>query len=102
MNVEEIKELSKKVNQVTRNMEIMVSYMDLLSMLVSNKQENIQDKGMVLYLALKKDGMLQLLQNQLESMIDTSNEADNFIYKVAEKLETKKIVANHGGKLNGK
>ena len=91
-----MKELAKEVNQVTRNLEIMGSYMSLLSNLV-HKEETTQDKAMALYLALESDGMLQLLRDQLESMVNTSNEADNFIYKVAEELETKKLVTNHGG-----
>lgn len=91
-----MKELAKEVNQVTCNLEIMGSYMSLLSNLVHN-EETTQDKAMALYLALESDGILQLLRDQLESMVSTLNETANFIYKVAEELETKKLVTNHGG-----
>lgn len=96
LNIEEMKELAKEVSQVTRNLEIMESYMSLLGNLI-HKEETTQDKAMALYFALESDGMLQLLRDQLEDMVSISNEADNFIYKVAEELETKKLVSNHGG-----
>lgn len=96
MNTEEMKKLAKEVNQVTRNLEIMGSYMNLLSNLV-HKEETTQDKAMALYFALESDGMLQLLRDQLEEMASTSNEADEFVLKVAEEFETKKLVINHGG-----
>lgn len=96
MNIEDIKKLSKEVNQVTGAIEFIERYFSLLRTLVS-KEKIVADKAMTLYLALKNDGMLGLIQDQLNDMSDKTNEADGFIFTVAENLENKKLVFNSRG-----
>lgn len=94
MNIEEIKELSNKMNQVTRDIEISKNYFGVLSYSV-HKEESTIDKGMALYSALDSSGMLQLIQDKFEEIIKITSEADNFIYKVADELENKKLVSKN-------
>ncbi|MBO0476179.1 hypothetical protein DOK76_03800 [Vagococcus sp. DIV0080] len=98
MNVEEIKELSKELNQVSRNLELQKGYFSLLRTLLS-KEKSVQEKAMVFYLALENDGVLSVIQNDLEDMVIITNKADDFIFKVAEELEDKTMIrASRGTK----
>lgn len=98
MNVEEIKELSNKLKGVTRTLEFMESYMSLLNTLVT-KDVNIHDKAMTLYLTLENEGMLSVMQDQLDEVSNITSEADNFIFKVAEDLENEKMIPSPGGRM---
>lgn len=97
MNIEEIKELSNKLKGVTRTLEFMENYMSLLNTLVT-KDVSIHDKAMTLYLTLENEGMLSVMQDQLDEVSNITSEADNFIFKVAEDLENEKLVPSCGGK----
>lgn len=101
MKIENIKKLSSKVNQVTRTIDFTEGYFSLLNTLMA-KENNVADKAMTLYLALENDGMLSLIQENLKDMSEITNEADDFIFKVSEELESKKLMVSNGGSDNEK
>ncbi|MFW3539770.1 hypothetical protein [Vagococcus fluvialis] len=93
MKSNEIKELSYKLNDQTRQVEFIVNHLSLLSACVT-KEKSPSEKGMTLYLNLESEGALNIIYEQLSSVVDTMLEASEFIHSEFEKY-SKLEVATH-------
>lgn len=93
MKSNEIKELSYKLSDQTRQVEFIVNHLSLLSACVT-KDKTSSEKGMTLYLDLEYEGALINIYEQLSSVVDTMIEASNFIHTEFEK-KSKLEVATH-------